>query len=51
MLSPGWEYSAARNVSLKSSSRTATQLAQAAHSGDTHARPAQPKTPAPGEYR
>ena len=36
MLSPGWEYSAARKVSWKSSSRTATQLAHAAHSGATH---------------
>ena len=34
MLSPGWEYSAARNVSWKSNSRTATPLAQAAHSGE-----------------
>ena len=34
MLSPGWEYSAARKVSWKSSSRTATPLAQAAHSGE-----------------
>ncbi len=33
MLSPGCEYSAARKVSWKSSSRTATPFAQAAHSG------------------
>src|SRR6201987_5772540 len=32
MLSAGWEYSAVKNVSWKSSSRTATLLAQAAHS-------------------
>ena len=51
MLSPGWEYSAARNVSWKSSSRTAAQLAQAAHSGDTQAWLPHPKTAAPGWSR
>ena len=49
MLSPGWEYSAARKVSWKSSSRTATPLAQAAHSHET--RSAAPKTLAPGDAR
>ena len=48
MLSPGWEYSAARKVSWKSSSRTATPLANAAHSGLE--RTVEPNTVAPGAY-
>jgi hypothetical protein len=50
MLSPGWEYSAARNVSWKSSSRTATPLAHAAHSGLDVASGARPNTVDPGRY-
>ncbi|CPU66339.1 Uncharacterised protein [Mycobacteroides abscessus] len=50
MLSPGWEYSAARNVSWKSSSRTATPFAQAAHSGLVRVSRPQPNTVAPGVY-
>ena len=47
MLSPGWEYSAARKVSWKSSSRTATPLAQAAHSGETAVAESTPNSCAP----
>ena len=49
MLSPGCEYSAARKVSWKSSSRTATPLAHAAHSGENV--PSTPNTVAPGGVR
>ena len=49
MLSPGCEYSAARKVSWKSSSRTATPLAHAAHSGEYV--PPTPNTLAPGLVR
>ena len=47
MLSPGCEYSAARNVSWKSSSRTAVPFAHAAHSHSKRASGPRPNTAAP----